>query len=99
MPETGGQQECEWAVSIQSTYIAGCISCGAPCESFFWSGTADSGFRVQGVSEINMGFAFSLLVFAGASQQRKALKSHVGEASSFADSMQHSFLQCYHPLP
>ena len=69
MPETGEQRECEWAVSVQSTDVAGCISrimCGAPCESFFWSGTAELGFRVRGVLENRVGFAFSLLLFVGA---------------------------------
>lgn len=62
-----------------NAYVAGCISritCGAPWESFLWSGTAELGFRVWGVLENREGFAFSLLLFTCASLQRKALNPH-----------------------
>lgn len=72
------QEECEGAVSVQSPSAAACTSrimCRAPHKSF-WSGTAQLGFRVWGVSENTVGFAFSLLLSVDASPQHKASNPH-----------------------
>lgn len=58
-------------LSVQSPSAAACTShimCRALHES--WSGNAQLGFRVWGVSENTVGFAFSLLLSMGASPQQ-----------------------------
>lgn len=65
-------------VSVQSPSAAACTShimCRAPHESF-WSSIAQLWFRLWGVSENTVGFAFSLSLSVGASPQRKAPNPH-----------------------
>ena len=57
------------------------------------------GFGVFWKTERVLPFPFCFRMCFSAAQGTESPRSHMGEASSFADSMQHPFLQWYHLLP